>query len=354
MYRHSGIGRYLRTLLPPLLPLLQADHLRILAPREILGDPAWLQDPRIELVETPAAIYSIQEQLLGLSGAHRSTDLLWVPHYNAPLHYSGKIVVTFHDVAPLAMPQILGNALKRAYARLLIQRAARQATAILCVSAFTRDELASRLHVPTEKMTVTHPGLEADWPETASPHLEPDGVPYLLYVGNVKPNKNLSTLLQAFATVLDRLPYRLLLAGKMRGFGTGDEAVIQQAEAMGDRVRFTGEIDDAHLQRLYAGAAALVLPSLYEGFGLPLLEAMSLGCPILSSSVGSLPEVAGPAALYFDPHSTTQLAECLLAVQDPATMQPLRDLGRSRVHRFSRQRCAEQTAAVMNHILRQP
>jgi glycosyltransferase involved in cell wall biosynthesis len=354
MYRHSGIGRYLRTLLPLVLPRLTAERIRLLASRGLLDGAAWLNgasfDPRIELAETSAPIYSVAEQMLALRGAYRDSDLLWVPHYNAPLRYGGRLVVTFHDIAPLAMPEILENRLKRAYARLLIESAARRASAILCVSAFTQRELIERLHVPAEKTTVTHLGLAADW-NTAPPHTEADGVPYLLYVGNIKPNKNLGLLLRAFAAVCDRLPHRLVLAGRMRGFGTEDAAALAQAESMAGRVRLAGEVSDAELRSLYAGAAVLVMPSLYEGFGLPLLEAMQLGCPVLSSSAASLPEVAADAALYFDPrsqHSEAELAACLLRVLDPAAMCALAERGRERVRAFSLERCAELTAGVLN------
>jgi glycosyltransferase involved in cell wall biosynthesis len=354
MYCHSGIGRYLRNLFPPLLPLLRAEKIRVLASRQAVGAASWLSDPRVEFIESAAPIYSIQEQILGLSVATRALhpgDTLWVPHFNAPLLHRGRMVVTIHDVAPLAMPQILSNGIKRAYARLLIERALSKAVAILCVSEFTRNEIASRLHVPAAKMTVTHPGLDADWPANAPAHLEEDGTPYFLYVGNVKPNKNLGLLLRSFASVQDKLPHRLVLAGQFSDFGTGDSAVLQQAEAMGKRVRFAGVVNDAELQSLYAGAVALVQPSLYEGFGLPLLEAMRLGCPVLCSTAGSLPEVAGNAALYFDPHSVGDLATCLLRVEDAAAMNGLRTLGRTRVGEFSFARCAEQTAEVINRVM---
>jgi glycosyltransferase involved in cell wall biosynthesis len=346
MYRHSGIGRYLRNLIPLLIPQLHADEVHILAPPALLANATWLQDPRIRLIASSAPIYSISEQRL-LTSIPRN-HLLWVPHFNAPLYRHGPMVVTLHDVAPLAMPQILNNALKRAYARLLIERAVKQATAILAVSNFTRNELLTRLNVVAEKITVTPLALDTDWPPTASPHLEDDGNPYLLFVGNVKPNKNLSLLLQAFTSVADKLPYRLVIAGQHQGFGTTDQAVQTQALALGDRVRFTGEVSDPDLQRLYAGAAALILPSLYEGFGLPLLEAMSLGCPVLASTAGSLPEVGANAALYFNPHDPTELAERLLLLEDTAAMDNLRTAGRARIHDFSWRLCALQTATILN------
>jgi glycosyltransferase involved in cell wall biosynthesis len=351
MYRHSGIGRYLRNLFPLLLPKLNADSVRVLGRRAIVDDAVWLSDPRVEFIEESAPVYSPAEQSMALLGAYRATDLLWVPHYNAPLAYGGRMVVTIHDVAPLAMPEILNNALKRAYAKLLIERAVKQAAAILCVSAFTKAELQKRLRVSPEKMTVTYPGLDAEWPQSAAPHVETDGRPYLLYVGNVKPNKNLGLLLGAFRRVMHVMPYRLVLAGRMRGFGTSDEAVVRQADAFGDRVRFTDEVSDAELIALYAGASAFVLPSLYEGFGLPLLEAMQLGCPVLCSTAGSLPEVAGDAALYFDPRSEQELAARLSQVGDETRMYKLRQSGFERVRRFSFQECAEGSAGVMNRLL---
>jgi glycosyltransferase involved in cell wall biosynthesis len=351
MYRHSGIGRYLKNVFPLLLPLIHADRVRVLAPTAAVAGSAWLTDPRVELQDTPATIYSLKEQLFALRGFYRDTDLLWVPHFNAPLWHSGKMVVTIHDIAPLAMPEILSNGVKRAYAKLLIERAVAQASALLCVSQFTQSELTSRLAVPAEKITVTPLGLDSDWQLPAKPHVEADALPYLLYVGNVKPNKNLSLLLDAFATVRDRLPHRLVLAGKMRGFGTDDDAVIQQAEALGDRVRFAGEVSDIELRALYAGASALVLPSLYEGFGLPVLEAMQLGCPVLASTAASLPEVGGDAALYFDPHSVEELSARLLQTLDAPAMQALRERGLAQVQTFSFDRCAQQSAAVMNRLL---
>lgn len=310
-----------------------------------------MSDPRVEVVESGAGIYSVGEQALAWGGAYRDTDLLWVPHFNVPLLYRGKMAVTLHDIAPLVMPEILSSAVKRRYAKLLIERAASRAAALFCVSEFTRSEVIARVSGDSRKITVTRPGLDADWPQTSVPHVEADGVPYVLYVGNVKPNKNLGLLLRAYRQIAAEVPYRLLLAGKMRGFGTGDDAVLREAEEMGERVRFAGEVPDAELQRMYAGAQALVLPSLYEGFGLPVLEAMQLGCPVLLSTAGSLPEVGGDAALYFDPRSVEELAGCLLQVRDRAKMEELRQKGRLRVQEFSFARCAEETAAVLNRLM---
>lgn len=354
MWRHSGIGRYLRNLMPLLLPQVGCDHIRLIGSRQLFASAPGLDDPRIEFVEEAASIYSIAEQTMALRGRFAGSTLLWVPHFNAPLWYRGKMAVTIHDIAPLALPELLGNGLKRFYARQLIERATAQAAAIFCVSEFTRTELRNRLDVHCAKLHVTPIGLDSGWPAAAPPHRELDRSPYVLFVGNVKSNKNIGLLLQAFRNVADRVPFRLVLAGRMAGLGTVDEAVVRHARSFGDRVRFTGEVADAELQGLYAGASALCMPSKYEGFGLPLLEAMALGCPVLCSTSGSLPEVAGDAALFFSANSVAELAACLLRVGDVHTMQGLREKGYQRLQAFSFRRCASQTATVMNTLLEEP
>ncbi len=348
MYRHSGIGRYLRNLFPLLLPSLKADRIRVLGSSELFGEENWFHDPRVELFETHAAIYSIAEQLLSTRGAYRDSDLLWVPHYNAPLYYPGKLIVTIHDIAPLMVPQILDNSIKRFYARTLIRRTVSQAAAIFCVSDFTRQEVEVQLNIDASRLIVTKPGLDLDWPNVMTPHCEDDDVPYLLFVGNIKPNKNLGLLLQAFDKVRGQIPHRLLIVGRMHGFSTADKAVKGRAAEAGDRVRMAGEVSDKELQRLYAGASALVVPSVYEGFGLTLLEAMQLGCPVISSSAGSLPEVGGDAAMYFDPSSMNELAACLLRLQMEGIAEGLREKGRQRVLEFSFEDCAMKTAVALN------
>ncbi len=351
MYRHSGIGRYLQSLLPLVLPALDAEHVRVVTYPSLLEGAAWTSDPRVEVHEERSPIYSIAEQTMTWRGVFDDTDLLWVPHYNAPLWSRCRTVLTIHDIAPVAVPEILRSLLKRRFANLLIRRAVGQATELLAVSEFTASELCARLGVARSRITVTHPGLDGSWFDRSPAHSEEDGVPYLLFVGNVKPNKNLGLLLEAFSRVMDALPYRLLAVGRISGFGTGDEGALQKAGVLGDRVRFTGEVSEEALRSLYAGASALCVPSLYEGFGFPLLEAMAKGCPVLCSTAGSLPEIAGDAALQFDPHDAASLAACLMRVREVASMDRLRAAGDLRVHRFSLGSCAEKTAVVINRLL---
>lgn len=348
MLRHSGIGRYLRSVFPLVLERTVADRVSVLGPRSLLEGQPWLSDPRVTHIETGIPVYSPGEQKLAFLPAVHEADVLWVPHFNAPMLRRGKTVVTIHDLAYLAMPELLGRWHKRAYAKLLMTRAVRHASAILAVSEFTRGELVRRLHVDAAKITVTPLGLDPTWPSAAEPSAEASIGPYFLFVGNVKPNKNVKLLLEAFALVQHQLPQRIVLAGKMEGFITGDASALALARSMGDRVHMVGEVSDEELQRLYAGATALVMPSLYEGFGLPLLEAMQLGCPVLASTANSLVEVGGEAALYFDPREAEQLAARLMEVAQPETQARLRALGRQRATEFSIADTARRTAAVLN------
>jgi glycosyltransferase involved in cell wall biosynthesis len=352
MYRMSGIGRYLRNVVPLVLPLLEAKNVRILGSRLDLAAEAWSADPRVKVVDSKASIYGIEEQALVLTGAFRNTDLLWVPHYSVPLLYRGRLAVTIHDVCHLAMRESLNGGIKRGYARVLFENVARRASAVFCVSDFTASEVQKYLPIPQSKIYVTRLGLDVNWNANTNTRIVSGGNPYFLYVGNVKPNKNLGTLLRAFRQIADQIPHRLVVVGKMSNMKTVDDAVIREAATFSSRVHLAGEVSDELLKQYYRGAEFFVFPSLYEGFGLPLLEAMGMGCPVLSSSASSLPEVAGDAALYFNPRDSSDLAEKLLQIaSSPSLRAFLVERGFRRLKMFSYQDCATQTARVLNMLM---
>lgn len=351
MYRMSGIGRYLRNVVPLLLPLLDVDRIRVIGDRTDLLEDAWSEDQRVEVFDSKAGIYSIEEQALSLAGAFRNSTLLWVPHYSVPFLYRGRLAVTIHDACHLALRESLSGSIKRGYAKLLFESVGRRASAVFCVSDFTASEVQKYLHIPRSRIYVTRPGLDAKWNSNPPLHKEPDGLPYFLYVGNIKPNKNLKTLLRAFRQIMDQIPHRLVIVGKMSNMNTVDDAVVREAESLSSRVHLTGEVGDELLRQYYRGADFFVFPSLYEGFGLPLLEAMGMGCPILSSNASALPEVAADAALYFNSQDSGDLAEKLLQIaSDPALRAGLVERGFLRLKAFSYQDCAAQTAEVLNTL----
>jgi glycosyltransferase involved in cell wall biosynthesis len=236
-----------------------------------------------------------------------------------PLVHPGRVVLTVQDLQPLDMPENF-TPLKRAYIRTMIGRSVRAAHTVCVPSAFTRDRVVELLGAPAGSVEVV------PWFPRPVPSLAPDGVAdpvvdqaegrqFFMYPAITYPHKNHLVLLDAFASLLAERPDALLvLTG---GTGPEEDAVRRRIEApdLRGKVLRTGRVADATLERLYARAAAVVVPSRYEGFGLPVLEAMARGCPVIASHAGSLPEVARAADLL-DPDDVTAWAEAMQGVLD--------------------------------------
>ena len=266
-------------------------------------------------------------------------------------------VVTVHDLVRLAFPHapedrmsVVGLALDR--------RGIRKATHVICVSEVTKKDLMQYLAVAEAKITVIYNGIDHS---IFKPSPVNDGrfsAPYVLYVGSERPRKNLVCLLRAFAAIKDRGPrfasLRLLKvgsAGRSEEFRT---ATLDEARRLGiDRdIDFVDHVSDQDLAVVYSNAVALVYPSLYEGFGLPVVEAMASGCPVVASNVSSLPEVAGSAALLVDPNDPAGFAEALHSViLDRDLRTRLRGDGLRRARDFSWDNTASVTYAVYERLL---
>lgn len=302
--------------------------------------------------QNPRSIfYGIREQFAVLRCIPQGTNLFWSPHYNIPVLYQGNMLVTVHDVLHLAMPQYAKGVLKQTYARAMFRAVRHHAQAVICVSDFTVAEL-QRLTPPSPQIVRRiYDGVDNSWfqvSETLSPHARP----YLLYVGNVKPHKNLRTLLDAFGRVKESIAEDLIIVGKREGFIFGDDNISEYARDFGKRVMFTGYVSDNLLHQYVAHATALVFPSLYEGFGLPAVEAMAVGCPVLASNAASIPEVCGDAALYCDARNPDDLAAKMRRITHDAELrETLRHRGRQRARMFSLDRCADETCVVIEEVL---
>lgn len=240
--------------------------------------------------------------------------------------------VLMHDAAVFDHPEAYTRAFGAWY-RWLFRHLARGGVGLMTVSAFSRERLAAALGVPPERFTVLHNG--ADHLATVVPDervLDQHGlrgVPFLLAVGSANPTKNLGRLLAAFAT-LPQGPLKLVIVGG------GNGRVFAGAEGTDPPgVLRTGPLGDAALVALYRAARALVFPSLYEGFGLPPVEAMACGCPVATARAAAMPEVCGDAALYFDPLDTSALAQVLVRLgTDEGLRQQLREAGHGRARAF--------------------
>jgi glycosyltransferase involved in cell wall biosynthesis len=227
----------------------------------------------------------------------------------------------------------------------------RTADALLCVSEFSAREYTRFVGAGRASLTTVHSGVEERW-FTVTRRKRPYPRPFFLFVGNVKPNKNVRTLLRAFNTIRDLVPHDLVIVGKREGFVVGDPEIAPAAASLGDRVHFTGFVARDDLEQFIAFADALVMPSLYEGFGLPPLEAMAASCPVVASNAASLPEICGDAALYFDPTDHESLAASLLRLVGDATLQQqLRRRGLQQARRFQWDSTVSRTLAVLDSLV---
>jgi glycosyltransferase involved in cell wall biosynthesis len=353
MLFNSGIGVYLRNLLPRVIGKSELRFALLGRPADFARSP-WVDHPHITLLPTISPIYSIAQQLELPRLIPHNTALYWAPHYDVPLLHKGKLLVTIHDVAHVAMPEIFSGVLKQGYARSMLQLVRRTAAHIMFVSAFSHWEFERLVGRPTGTTSIEHLGIDESWrdPRWGSLPSMRDG-PYIVYVGNVKPHKNLAGLLAAFDLIQDRIEHDLLLIGQIDGFLTGDSAVAERLRKKSSRIVFTGPLSDTEVRTLVAKAAILVLPSFYEGFGLPPLEAMACGCPVAAARSASIPEICGDAVLYFDPHEPADIANSILRiVESPAMADELRRKGLIKSGEYLWEDSALRVSDVINRLAR--
>jgi len=346
----SGVGTYITNLVPLVIQAMPAAHFYLLGRVDDLKQQPWTQAANITLVDMQSRPYSVREQAELLRKIPIDTDLLWVPFINIPLLYRGKMLVTVCDVAFLALPQFLSLS-QRLYARLMFTAIRHKADQILCISDFTKHEFMRLVPGQKSNITTTLLGTPPQWFHVQPIH-RPHPKPYFLFVGNVKPHKNLGRLIGAFRQIADRIPHDLVIVGRKEGFIISDQAVLDSQAALGDRVVFTGYIEEATLQQYFAHAAALVFPSLYEGFGIPALEAMACGCPTIVSNSTSLPEVCGDAVLYCDPYSVQDIARQMLRLAtDEILRAELIAKGKHRAYELTYEQCALKTIDIVKRCI---
>lgn len=321
--------------------------------------------------------YSWQEQiLLPFYIAKEKLDLIHFPHFNIPILTPCKFVMTLHDLILTHFPTKRAST-KSAYIykfknlayRFVLWTAILRAKQIITVSQFTKKDIISKFKRASNKTVVTYEGVsnlargrdslfvsKIDASETrAMYHL---GANFLLYVGNAYPHKNLEKLLEVFLILRDERPkLKLMLVGKSDYFYERLKKYAQslnlwQKENNNSPVVFPGYVPDAQLEVLYQEARAYVFPSLYEGFGLPPLEAMAKSCPVLSSDRSSLPEVLGKAALYFNPQDKNDfLAKIKRILDDEKLRAEMKERGLAQSRLYSWWECANQTFDVYKKVL---
>jgi glycosyltransferase involved in cell wall biosynthesis len=349
----AGIGTYLRHVVPGVLKALPDLDVCLLGKPEILSRFLWSKRANVRIIECRAPIYSIREQIEVSSKIPTDTSLHWSPHYNIPLLFKGPLLVTVHDAFHLSMPEFVKGWHRRTYSRVMFRAVRSKATGILCVSRFAKDELMKFFPNGPQNISVVHNGVDTSWFHETD-HESPHQKPYLLFVGNVKPHKNIPRLLDAFGRLLETIPHDLVIIGRQEGFLTGDPIAVKKASGMRRRVVFVGELDHSHdlLRRYYSHADVLILPSLYESFGLPALEAIACRCPVIVSRIGGMPEVYGDAALYCDPYDVADIADGIFRM---VTNHDLRrqyvEKGVAVARAYSWEKAAEGTGRVIQELL---
>ncbi|MDQ7842943.1 MAG: glycosyltransferase family 1 protein [Armatimonadota bacterium] len=272
----------------------------------------------------------------------RRSGVFFSPGYNSPLDSPVPFVFTIHDLIHIRFPEEI-TATKKAYYWTFVRPAVRRAACVLTVSEFSRREIHDWAGDDSARVVVVPPAASAAF--TPEGERREPGYPYLLYVGNRKPHKNLKRCFQAIAQA--SLPHEMRLVMS----GTADAVTAAEARRAGiaERLVFAGWVDDAGLATWYRGAVALVIPSLYEGFGLPALEAMASGTAVVASGTTALPEVVGDAAVMVDPFDVSSIAAGIeRVVHDPDLRDELRRRGLTRAALFDWNRTARRVWEILS------
>ncbi len=368
----KGLGRYTQEItdrivkLNELRPELNLSFVVFLSPDNY--DEFNYKSERVKKVKLPFRWYSLAEQIkFPFYIKKHQIDLIHFPHFNIPIFCPCKFIVTVHDLILTRFPTMRATTksrivyfLKNLAYRFVIHHALKKSEKIITVSEFTRQDIINLFKVNPEKIALSYEGVSDLKARNDRAHTEKSGdsssalenIPdkFLLYVGSAYPHKNLERLLEAFKLLKESgSDISLLFVGradyfydKLKSYAK-ELALLQDSSSLA-RVIFLGHVSDSNLDTLYSKARAFIFPSLYEGFGLPPLEAMSASCPVLSSKEASLPEILGDNALYFDAKNVEDIVKKINVIdRDEELRQRLIISAKSWIQKYSWQDCAEKT-----------
>ncbi|NIA14790.1 MAG: glycosyltransferase [Nitrospiraceae bacterium] len=358
----SGVGNFCYYLLKHLLQLGGGVQFEGLATRASRGDLGELAGRIVHRrVPLPTRVLYKMWGAFGIPRADAllgGVDVYHATNYFLPPTRSAKRVVTFYDLAFLTMPGKCSPKIVGPFAR-HTRRAAQEADAILTCSESSKKDIVRLLAVPPGKVTVTYGAVDEDFvpverDRAARMLAKRHGIqgPFILFVSTIEPRKNVPTLLRAFKQIAGDIPHTLVLAGAT-GWNSDDIPKIIDGLELNNRVVRTGFVASrADLAAFYSAADLFAFPTLYEGFGLPLLEAMTCGCPVVSARNSSVPEVVGDAAVLVDDATDAgAVAQAMAGVlADPAQRDVMRAKGLEQAKRFSWETCAQQTMQVYQEL----
>ena len=358
----KGLGRYTQKLIENLESIDRENHYFIFLRREN-WDKYQPRSQNFTKVLADVPWYTLREQVQMPKIFERcGLDLVHFPHFNVPVAYKGKFVVTIHDLILFRYPTRRASTLsapayflkKKAYHK-VINRAVRNSEKIIVVSEHTKKDVLENFKINPNKVVVTYEGVDmtekllVESPETV---LQKYGIirPYILYVGNAYPHKNLDRLVLAFKEVVKKHSgLNLVLAGNEDYFYKQLNKFVTANSI--SNVIFPGHIDEDHLPTVYREAKLYIFPSLYEGFGLPPLEAMAKNVPVASSNASCLPEILGNAAFFFDPRGISETAEAIEKVlTDNVLRKYLTEAGKKQIQKYSWKKMARETLEIYRNI----
>ncbi len=354
--RNKGIGRYIQKLIEYLEKIDQKNQYVIFLIKKNWEDYQ-PKNPNFKKVLTDYRIYSLKEQIfMPLKIWREKLDIIHFPHFNVPICVKD-FIVTIHDLATTRFPNLKATTLnlflykiKHLAYRLIIWLVIKRAKKIITVSGFSKKEIIKYFKIKPEKIIITYEAADKFLVTKQSKVYLPK--PYLLYIGAAYPHKNLENLLKAFKILLNNLKsfdiqdLKLVLVGKEDFFYRKLKKRTEEL-SLRERTIFLGYLDDQDLAQVYQNAFIYIFPSYYEGFGLPALEALSQGVPVVASRAGSLPEILDQAALYFNPYDIKDMAQVISKViNDKNLREDLIKKGFEQVKKFNWQKCAEETLKV--------
>lgn len=352
----QGIGIYTQNLMDHLLPLdKENEYILFYRNPEFLGRYAQYDHVSEKLVTAPNKLIWDQVKI-PLEAKREKVDLIFHTKFTVPLLTRCKTVMVLHGSEWFVYPQAY-KLLDRNYIRVMMSRYCKKANFIISNSEMTKQDFVNILGVNQNKIQTAYFGFDSGFKPIGDKiflekirrqyHLPEK---FILFVGRIYSGKNFGNLVQAFSKLHTGLPHKIVVAGHPRYGYERDLAKIEELDLQ-EKILFTGWVPQEDLVALYNLADLFILPSFYEGFGIPVIEAMACGCPVIASDAGALPEIAGGAALLIDPYNPDDLAEAIRKVlTEDRLRKELVERGLKRAREFSWEKCAKETLDVLDNV----